>query len=235
MGKPTRESVLAFGLPSPAAAPVPLRIEQVDTASGRLFSWAHGLATDDAITLRLHRDTTPGAPAQSLPTGLQEGVTYYARPTSDDAFTLATAVSPAAAIASYASAGLGEFEVRLDPWAALDAAIERAWTAVLADCTAHGGEVEAAIITDAAAALSVRLYVAHVAAGDPGKGASFDALASLYAEVYAPKLAAYFRGVPVRGATDGTPGVSEGSPLYRVLGPAVATSAPWGTCGSEVV
>lgn len=231
MAKPTRASVLAFGLPPPAAASPPLLVEQVDTATGLLFYRAHGLSADDPISLRLVRDTTLGAPTPALPTGLAEGVTYYAQPSTSDAFRLATS-SGGSPISGYAAEGT-RFSWLFDPFAALDAAIDKAWTAVLADCTAHGGEVEADIITDAAGALAVRFYVAHMAAGDPETAQSYDGIAQLYTEVYQPKLDAYFKGVPVRGATDATPSIGEAAPRFRKLGASAPTN--WGTCRPELV
>ncbi len=222
MSKPSRASLLAFGLPPPAAASPPLLIEQVDAAQGLLFYHAGLFQLDDALELSLVRDTTTGATPSELPGGLEEGVTYYVRPATAGSFRLATAVT------SFADAGVGRFRVMFDPSAALDAAIDKAWTLVLAMCTAHGGEVEAQIVTDAAASLAVRLYVAHMAAGDAEKAASYDGIALLWQETYKPLLEAYFRGVPVRGATDATPTIAEGAPRFvRLSSSATAPNFGW--------
>lgn len=235
MAKPTRADLLTLGLPAPAAVQPPQLVEQVDPAQGLLFLAAHGLSADDALSLRVVSSTTLGATPGRLPAGLSEGVTYYARPASADAFRVAAGPSPASAIASFGSRGSGGLSIMLDPGSSLDAAIDRAWTIVMSDCTAHGGDVEAQILTDAATALAARFYVAHMAAGDPAKAASYDGIATLYQEVYAPKLAAYFAGIPVRGAADATPTVSEGSPRFRVLGASQTSATSWGTSSAEVV
>jgi hypothetical protein len=235
MAKPTRQSLLDFGVPPPVAAQPPLLVERVSASAGLLFYRAHGLALDAPISLRLVTDTTLGATPGALPGGLSEGVTYFARPATGDSFALATAVSPAPAIASFTDGGTGRFSFLWDPGASIDVAIDKAWTLVLAMCTAHGGEVDAPIVTDAAAALAVRLYCAAVAAGDPDKGASFDGLSALWPDTYKPLLEAYFRGVPVRGATDATPTIGEGSPRYVRLGSSLSSGPNFGTGSAEVV
>ncbi|MBP9825626.1 MAG: hypothetical protein KBF21_15470 [Thermoanaerobaculia bacterium] len=235
MAKPTRADVLALGLPAPAVVQIKQAIERFDAATGLVYLSAHGLSLDDVVELRIVTHTTPGGTAGALPTGLAEGVTYYARPATAGAFRLAAAPSPASAIASFGSAAVGRAHVWLDPGAALDTAIDRAWTAILARCTAHGGDVEAQVITDAAAALASAFYVAHVAAGDPAKAASYDGISALFATVYQPLLDTYLRGTPVRGAADATPTVSEGSPRFRVLGAPVSSPTSWGTTSAEVV
>ncbi len=206
----------------------------MDIATGLLFYHAGLFQLDDQLELTLVRDTTTGAPASVLPTGLAEGVVYYVRPATAGSFRLAVAPSPASPITSFVSAGVGRFAVMFDPGAPLDQACQDAWDTVLTDCTAHGGDVEAPIITIAARYLAVRLYVAHMAIGDPEKAASYDGLAGLYQEIYAPKLAAYFKGVPVRGATDATPTVSEGSPRFVRLG-ASPTATNFGTGSPDLV
>ena len=232
MGKPTRQSVLDFGLPPPAAASPPLLVEDVDAAQGLLFYRAHGLALDAPIELRLIRDTTPGAPAPALPAGLAEGITYGADPLTASSFRLRLAGSP---ITSFPDAGTGRVAFFSDPGASIDIAIDRAWTLVMEHCTAHGGDVEAQIVTDAAGALAVRLYVAAMAAGDAAKAASYDGLAALWPETYRPLLDAYLAGRPVRGATDATPLISEGSPRFVRLGETAAAARQFGTCRSDLV
>jgi hypothetical protein len=234
MGAPTRQDVLGLGLPAPAAPRPPQLIESTVDGSGLLLVRAHGLATDAPLSFRAISSTTLGATPSSLPAPLAEGTTYYARPTSSDAFQVATAVSPAAVVSAFTAAAVGRFSFLVDPGTALDTAIERAWTIVQSDCTAHGGDVTAQILTDAAAALAARFYVAFVCAGDPVKAESYDGIARLYAEIYAPKLAAYFAGVPVRGATDATPSTAENGPVLvatRSLGPfgplSTATADRW--------
>ncbi len=232
--KPTRASILAFGLPPPAAASPPLLVEQVDAAQGLLFYHAGLFQLDDQLELGLVRDTTVGAPASALPAGLAEGVTYYVRPATAGSFRLSLGPSPASAITPFADAGVGRFSVMFDPGAALGAAIDKAWTLVLAMCTAHGGEVEAPIVTDAAASLAVRLYVAHMAAGDPDKATSYDGIAALWPDTYKPLLEAYFKGVLVRGATDATPAIAESAPRFVRL--AASTTAPnFGTGSATLV
>lgn len=231
MAKPTRSDLLTLGLPAPAVVQPPQHVEQVTAATGTLYMRGHGLSLGDALELRVLTSTTIGATPGALPTGLSEGVTYYARPVTAGAFQLATTPT-GSAISSFGSAGVGRFAILLDSGAALDQACDDAWATVLSDLTAHGGDVEAPIVSIAAKFLAARLYVAHMAAGDAAKAASYDGIAALYAEVYAPKLAAYFRGIPVRGATDATPTVSEGSPRFRVLGPAAPS---FGTSSPEVV
>jgi hypothetical protein len=191
------------------AARVPLLVEQANDSAGLLFYRAHGLGLDYPLTFRSISSTTLGAPPSSLPGGLSEGTTYYARPVTPDSFAVATAVSPAAQIASFSGAAVGRFGYMVDPGVALDQAIAKAWNLVQSDCTAHGGDVDAPILTDAAAALAARLYVAALCAGDPAKGASYDGISKLYAEIYAPKLAAYFAGASIRNAVDTTPTVAE--------------------------
>lgn len=212
MPAPTRQSVLDFGLPSPVSGRVPLLVEHTVDGSGLIFYSGHGLGLDAPLSFRAVSSTTVGALPSSLPAPLAEGVTYYARPSSSDAFQVATGPSPAAAVSSFTVAGAGRFAFEMDAGVAIDAAIGKAWTIVQSDCTAHGGNVDAPILTDAAAALAVRFYVAAVCAGDPEKAASYEGLATLYAEVYAPKLDAYFAGVAVRGAIDATPGQAENGP-----------------------
>ena len=213
MPAPTRQSVLDFGLPPPVAARTPQLVESTVDGSGLLLARGHGLALDAPLSLRAISSTTLGATPSSLPVPLAEGVTYYARPSSSDAFALATGASPTTAIASFSAPAVGRFGYVLDFRAALDRAIEKAWTLVQSDCTAHGGDVDAPLLTDAAAALAARLYIAVLCAGDPTKLASYDGIAGLYQEVYAPKLAAFFSGVPVRGGSDATPALAENGPV----------------------
>lgn len=219
MPAPTRQSVLDFGLPAPVSGRVPLLVEHTVDGSGLLFYRGHSLALDAPVSLRAVSSTTLGATPSVLPAPLAEGVTYYARPTSSDAFALATAVSPAAAIPAFTAPAVGRFEYLIDQGVAVDIAISKAWTVVQNDCTAHGGNVDAPILTDAAAALAVRLYIASFCAGDADKAASYDGLSRLYAEIYAPRLDAYFAGAPVRGATDATTGLAEnGAVLIATTG-----------------
>lgn len=210
MPPPTRQSLLDLGVPPPVAGRVPLLVEQVVIAAGLLFYRSHGLALDAPLTFRAISSTTLGAPPAALPSPeLVEGTVYYARPTSSDAFQVATAPSPSPPIASFAATASARFGFLVDPGAALDLAIQRAWTVVQSDCTAHGGDTAAPLLTDAARALAARFYVVTLCTGDPTKAAQYDGLARLYAEIYAPKLAAFFTGTPIRGAVDATPGIVE--------------------------
>jgi len=228
MPAPTRQSVLDFGLPPPVAGRVPLLVEQTADGSGLIYYRGHGLALDAPLSFRANSSTTLGAPPASLPAPLVEGTTYYARPTTSDAFHVATAPSPAASIAAFTVAAVGRFGFILDYGPALDAAIAKAWTIVQSDCTAHGGDADASILTDAAAALAARLYVAIFCAGDAAKAQSYDGIAKLYAEVYQPKLDAYFRGVPICGAQDATPGLAENGPRLIPTNSAGSFRAPVG-------
>lgn len=209
MSAPTRQSVLDFGLPSPVAGRVPLLVEHTTDGAGLLYYRGHGLALDAPLSLRTISSTTLGSPPSSLPAPLVEGVTYYARPSSSDAFALAMAISPAAPIAPFTAPAAGRFGFVLDFGVALDAAIADAWAIVQSLCTAHGGDTTAPILTSAAKALAARLYIAVVCAGDATKAASYDGIAKLFAEVYEPQLRAYFAGVPVRGAVDQTPTLAD--------------------------
>jgi hypothetical protein len=210
-------------------------VERVTIASGLLYLAAHGFAADDEVSLRIVSDPTLGAADSELPGGLAEATTYYVRPSSADAFALATSPSPAAAIATFSAEPVGRFVLLVDPAASLDAAIDDAWETVLAHCTAHGGDVSSPLITLAAKYLAARLYVAHLGSGDPAAAVSYDGIAALWESTYKPLLDTYLRGVPVRGATDGTPATSEGSARYRALGAAAPTTTSWGTSGSDVV
>ena len=67
-----------------------------------------------------------------------------------------------------------------------------------------GGSADAPVLTSAAKYLAARLYIGIVCAGDPAKGATYDGIAKLYAEVYEPLLKAYFAGVPVPAAIEPT-------------------------------
>ncbi len=233
MSKPTRTAVLAFGLPPPAAASPPLLIEQVDAVQGLLFYHAGLFGLDDVLELSLVRDRTLGATPSALPGGLAEGVAYYVRPATAGSFRLATAVSPAAAITSFTDAGVGRFSVMFDPGSTLDIAIDEAWAFIMSQCTAHGGDVEAPVVTNMAKALAVHLYIPVMAAGDPAKLATYDSLAAIWTTTYAPYLARLFAGVPVRGATDATPHTSEASPRYARLD--ANDARIFGTYAAEVV
>lgn len=235
MPAPTRQSLYDFGLPPPAAASPPYLVERTVDASGLIFFRGHGLSLDAPISFRCVSSSTLGDTPSSLPAPLAEGVIYYARPSTPDAFALATAASPASAIAAFTDAAIGRFSWLCDPGAGLDAAIGKAWTVVQSDCTAHGGDVDAPLLTDAAGALAIRLYVAATCAGDPEKAASYDGLTALYAEIYAPKLAAFFSGAPVRGAADADPAVANNGPRRIVLprGPFRAPCQPGGRAADE--
>ena len=233
MAKPTRSDVLTLGLPPPAAASPGMLVERADAATGLIYYRAHGLSDGDALTLRLSSSTTTGAPATALPGGLAEGTVYEAVPATGDAFRVRLAGGSTKT--SFSSAGSGRFSILLDPWPALDAAIDRAWTLIHARCTAHGGDVSAQIVTDACAALAVQLYIAATTAQDPAKKDSYAGLDALWERTYQPLLDAWLRGVPVRGATDATPSVSEGSTCFQVLGAAVPASTSWGTSSAELV
>src|SRR5262249_34002827 len=162
---------LDLGVPAPAAAQPPQLVEHTVDASGLIFVRAHSLALDAPVSFRAISSTTLGAPPSTLPVPLAEGTVFYARPTSSDAFPVA-----ASAIAIFTSPASGRFSYIVDPGLRLDIAIARAWNVVQSDCTAHGGDVEAPILTDAAAALAARFYIAIVCAGDPDKAASYDGL-----------------------------------------------------------
>lgn len=235
MGKPTRRDLLTLGLPAPAAVLQPTLVEQVDAATGLLTATAHGLFDDDVVSLQLLSSTTLGADPSVLPAGLEEGTPYYVRPATADAFRLATAASPATAITSFADEGEGSFQLLADNADALDRAIDDAWTTVHAMLTAHGGDVEAPIVTLATRYLAAQLYIAHCAIGDPAAAQSYGAIGDLWSSTYKPLLDRYLAGIPVRGATDATPTVSEGSPRFVRLGPAASTSTSWGTESAEVV
>lgn len=227
MAKPTRASVLAFGLPPPAAASPPSLVDRVDETRGLLFARAHGLEDGDTLSFQLNTVTTLGAQPGALPTVLLEGTTYEAEPATSDAFRVRP--QGGATITSFADAGVGRFSFLVDPWAALDAAIDKAWRVVLAMCVAHKGDITADIVTDAAAALAVRFYVAHMAAGDPDKGASYDGLAALWADTYKPLLDSYLAGAPVKDAVDDTPAKAEmGARLVEL-----ADAEPFDLCGGR--
>ncbi len=231
MAKPSRSDLLLLGLPAPAAVQTPSLVEQVDAAAGLLFIRAHGMSDGDAFSLRLHVDTTLGATAGTLPPELDEGVAYEAVPVTADSFRVRDNGST---ILTFASAGTGRFSVLTDPADALDKAIDDAWATVHARLIAHGGDVEAEIVTIATRYFAARLYVTHMAAGDPVKAESFDGLVALWTEEYKPLLEAYFRGVPVRGGRDATPTVSEGSPRFVKLAQS-ATATDFGTCSEDLV
>lgn len=230
MGKPSRSDLLTLGLPAPAAAQPPRLVEQVTIASGLLYITGHNLTTDALLSLRRVSVTTIGAVAAALPGGLSEGVAYYARPATADALQLATAASPASAISSFSSEPVGRFAVLVDPGLALDKAIDDAWTIVHARLTAHGGDVEAPIVTLGARYLAARVYVAHLAAGDPAKAASFDGLTRVWESEVKPLFEAYFKGTPVRGGTDETPDTLENAAVLVEL----QGSEPFDLCGGEV-
>jgi hypothetical protein len=225
--------VLDFGLPPPVAGRPPLLVEHTVDASGLLFYRAHGLGVDAQISFRAISSTTLGATPSSLGAPLVEGTTYYVRPTSSDAFQVALAPSPSAPITSFGAA-VGRFGYVVDPGIALDNAIAKAWTMVQAQCTAHGGDVAAQILTDAAAAFAARLYVAVLCAGDPVKASTYDGISKLYQEVYEPLLQSYFRGLVVRGSVDATPASAEnGARLMRPKhGPFRAPVVPFGSFGA---
>lgn len=216
MPAPTRQNVLDFGLPPTVATAPPKLVEQVVVGTGLLFLRGHGLGLDAPISLRSISSTTLGATPSALPAPLAEGVTYYARAASSDAFALASAASPAAAISSFASPGVGRFGFVFDYGPALDQAIADAWMSLQSLCTAHGGDVDAPILTSAARHLAARIYIAVRCAGDAAKAASYDGISKLYTEIYEPQLRAYFAGAPVRGGTDATPAIADNSP--RALG-----------------
>jgi hypothetical protein len=220
--------VLDFGLPPTVAAAPAKLIERTLDGSGLLFLRGHGLALDAPISLRCVSDTTTGAPPSSLPVPLAEGVTYYARATSSDAFTLAAAPSPASAIAIFTVPAVGRFGFVLDYGPALDVAIADAWNAVQSRCTAHGGDVDAPILESAARHLAARIYIAVRCAGDSAKATSYDGISKLFAEIYEPQLAAYFAGVAVRGGKDLTPTLAENGPYLppRPQGPFRAPRSP---------
>ena len=232
MTAPTRSQVLALLPASAAVQPLSL-VERVDHTTGLLYLRGHGLSEGDEMELELVDDTTIGAEATSLPGTLAEGTTYEAVPVTASAFRLR--VPNGSAITSYADAGTGRFRILLDVWSDLDAQIERSYRYVVSQCTAHGGDITSGVVTDMAAAHAAGAYAAAKAAGDPATAATYEPALRVWREDYAPYLARLFAGVPVKGATDSTSSVSEGSPRYRVLGPAAATSTSWGTSGSGVV
>lgn len=215
MPAPTRQDVLNFGLPAPAAVRVPELVESTVDGSGLILKRGHSLGLDAPISFRCISSTTLGAAPSSLGAPLLEGVTYYARPASSDAFQVATAPSPAAPIAAFTSAAVNRFSYVIDLGPALDQAIADAWGIVQSDCTAHGGDTEAPILFSAARALAAQLYLAVVCAGDAAKAESYAGLSAIYDKIYAPKLAAYFEGAPVRGATDATPTIADNAPRAR--------------------
>ncbi len=228
MPAPTRASLYALGLPPPAVARVPQLVESTVDGSGLILVRGHALALDAPLSFRAVSSTTLGATPSSLPVPLDEGVTYAADPQTSDAFRVKL---NGTAITAFTAAAVGRFAYVVDAGAALDVAIAKAWTVVQSDCTAHGGDVDAPLLTDAAAALAIRFYVAMIAAGDPAKAKSYDGLAVLYAEIYAPKLAAFFAGAPVRNATDATPSRAENGPV--LVQPSRGPFAPLSTSTAD--
>lgn len=227
--KPSRQSLLDFGVPPPAAALPPLLVEQAIASTGLLFYRAHGLAADSAISFRAISSTTLGAPASRLPSPLREGVTYFAQPVTPDAFGVSLTAG-AARLASFGTSACGSIAYLIDPADALDAAIDEADVLVVAMLTGHHGDVDADIVTNCKRALAARLYVVKMAIGDPAKAESYAPLAAMWTETYQPMLDLYLAGTAVKGGVDATPTIAEGGARYRRLG----TSAPFGAKGAPV-
>lgn len=212
MANATRQNVYALGLSPEAFARPPRELEGVVPSSGLLLLRSHGFDVDAPTVLVTLSSSVLGAPAAALPTGLTEGLTYFARPTgSSDTFALA-ATPGGSPIASFADAGEGRFGALIDHGVYLDAAIASASALVESYAIAHKGPINAAILPLVEAIIATRIYVTAHAFGNPvfAKSMAFeppDFIRKLIDEL----MRLWISGAPIVGATDVTPDFAEDS------------------------
>ena len=213
-----RADVYATGLPPEAFARPPRPVEGVTPSTGTLALRAHGLALDAPITLAVLSSSTLGAPAANVPAGTSVDTVYYWRPTGSDLAQIATAVSPAAPIASFGDSGAGLFGIVVDHGVYLDAAITMASRIIDDMARAHVGNINAAILPLVCAFLAGRIYVSTHRALIPEQKAG-EAEAPSWVRTLVDRLfALWLSGADIKGATDQTVQADMGPVAVRLKG-----------------
>jgi len=212
-----RSDVYATGLPPEAFARPPRPVEGVTPSSGILALRAHGLATDAPITLSVTSTSIPGGTTAALPAGLAVATQYYARPVGSDLLAVATAVSPAAPVASFGDAGVGLFSIIVDHGLYLDAAIVAASLVIDQFARDHATPINGAIVPLLCSFLAARIYVATHRALIPEQKAGEAEAPSWIRSLLDKLFNLYLTGAPILGTTDATPDVQEaGAALIRL-------------------
>ena len=207
-----RADVYALGLPSDAFSRPPRVLEGVNQAAGLFLLRAHGLVSNHPVSFAANGSTIPGLDASALPARVSPGVTYYAVPSSSDAFGVATTVG-GTAIAPFSDGGNGSIGVIVDHGPYLDQAITAASKLIEAVVIAHRAPFTADVLKIVCARLSARIYVEAQAGGNLAYIKSIEASGPIQ-KLIDEMLELWLCGAPLpAGSTDATPLVGEDSPM----------------------